>query len=81
MGQQYHFTGEWPHSDLLDRVRENFRRRFARVADDCREQLIALYGDEQGRQVKYAEAFEICEYGRQPSDEELRKLFPMLPEK
>jgi LmbE family N-acetylglucosaminyl deacetylase len=65
----------------LDRVRENFRRRFARVADNCREQLIALYGDEQGRQVKYAEAFEICEYGRQPSDEELRKLFPIQPEK
>jgi hypothetical protein len=41
--------------------------------------LIALYGDEQGRQVKYAEAFETCEYGRQPSDEELRQLFPFLP--
>lgn len=29
-------------------------------------------------QVKNAEAFEICEYGRQPSDDEIRKLFPML---
>ncbi len=63
----------------LERVRENFRRRFARVADRCRNKLVELYGEEQGRQVKYAEAFEICEYGRQPSDKELRQLFPMLP--
>jgi len=29
--------------------------------------------------VKHAEAFEVCEYGRQPNDDDLRKLFPMLP--
>jgi hypothetical protein len=29
--------------------------------------------------VQYAEAFEICEYGRQPNKEELRKLFPFFP--
>jgi len=28
--------------------------------------------------VKYAEAFEICEYGRQPDHEELKKLFPFF---
>jgi hypothetical protein len=28
--------------------------------------------------VTDAEAFEICEYGRRPGDEEIRKLFPML---
>ena len=28
--------------------------------------------------TKHAEGFEICEYGRQPSDEEIKKLFPML---
>ncbi len=60
-------------------VRESFRRRFAAIADDCRGKLIALYGEEAGRQVRYAEAFEICEYGRQPSPEELRRLFPFLP--
>ena len=61
------------------RVRESFRRRFAAVADRCREKLIEFYGAEKGRQVRYAEAFEICEYGRQPSAEELRRLFPFLP--
>lgn len=61
-------------------VRESFRRRFAAIADDCRAKLIELYGAEAGRQVRYAEAFEICEYGRQPSPEELRRLFPFLPQ-
>jgi LmbE family N-acetylglucosaminyl deacetylase len=61
------------------RLRENFRRRSARIADRCRDKLVALYGEEQGQQVKYAEAFEICEYGRQPGKAELRRLFPFRP--
>lgn len=57
---------------LLDLVKQ----RNAAVADHYRERLIAAYGEERGRKVKYAEAFEVCEYGRQPAAEELRKLFP-----
>ena len=63
-----------------ERLRDAFRRRFARVADSGREKLIELYGEEKGKQVQYAEAFEICEYGRQPSKQDLRKLFPFLPQ-
>lgn len=62
-------------------VRESFLRRFAGIADQCRDKLIELYGEELGRKVRYAEAFEICEYGRQPSKEELLQLFPFLPKK
>jgi len=62
-------------------VRESFKRRFARVADRCRDKLIELYGEQAGRKVKYAEAFEICEYGRRPTKEELLQLFPFLPER
>jgi len=65
----------------LEQVREHFKRRFAGVADNCREQLIELYGEQAGRQVKYAEAFEICEYGRRPGKDELRRYFPFYPEK
>jgi hypothetical protein len=36
------------------------------------------YGEDKGRAVKYAEAFEVCEYGRQPSAEELKRLFPFF---
>jgi len=44
-----------------------------------REALIRWYG-EKGESVRHAEGFEVCEYGRQPSEKELRRLFPMLPE-
>jgi N-acetylglucosamine malate deacetylase 1 len=50
-------------------------------ADRYRDSLVRWYGEEQGREVKYAEAFEICEFGHQPSEAEIRKLFPFLPER
>ena len=62
-----------------DQVRNGFKRRFAPIADRCRDKLIELYGPDAGKAVRYAEAFEICEYGRQPTKDELRKLFPFLP--
>lgn len=66
------------HAAAIERVREGFKRRAARIADSCRDKLIELYGEDEGRAVKYAEAFEVCEYGRQPTKEELRKLFPFI---
>lgn len=36
------------------------------------------YGKEKSSQARYAEAFEICEYGTQPSQTEIKRLFPML---
>jgi LmbE family N-acetylglucosaminyl deacetylase len=39
------------------------------------------YGEGPGLQARYLEAFEICEYGRQPSDDEIRDLFSFLPAK
>ena len=59
-------------------VRENFQRRFASIADQFRNKLVELYGEEKGKKIRYAEAFEVCEYGRQPSDAELRALFPFV---
>jgi len=32
----------------------------------------------EGKAVKCAEAFEICEYGTQPSSQELLAIFPFL---
>ncbi len=57
-------------------VRERFRARFAGPANRFRGQLAQWYGKEKADQIKHAEAFEICEYGRRPGKEELRKLFP-----
>ena len=61
-----------------ERLRENLRRRYANEANRFRDKLCELYGEEKGKQVKYAEAFEICEYGRQPSPAEIRRLFPFF---
>jgi LmbE family N-acetylglucosaminyl deacetylase len=52
--------------------------RYAAVANQYRDALARWYGPEKAKNVKYAEAFEICEYGRQPSQDELRKLFPFF---
>jgi len=60
------------------RVRESFTAQFEATADKYRDKLIELYGPEKGRKVKCAEAFELCEYGRQPSASELRLLFPFF---
>jgi LmbE family N-acetylglucosaminyl deacetylase len=60
-------------------VRRRFDSRFASTANQFREQLIDWYGKQQAGKIKYAEAFEICEYGRRPSKEEIRKLFPFFP--
>jgi LmbE family N-acetylglucosaminyl deacetylase len=62
-----------------EQAREGFKRRAAHTADRFRDKLVELYGPEQGKLVKYAEAFEVCEYGRRPSKEEIRKLFPFYP--
>ncbi|MND04370.1 hypothetical protein D3C83_246040 [compost metagenome] len=43
-----------------------------------RKALEKWYGAARAAQIQHAESFEICEYGRQPSDDDLKKLFPML---
>jgi hypothetical protein len=46
------------------------------VAKKYRTRLVELYGKERGGKVQHAEAFELCEYGSQPSLAGLRQLFP-----
>jgi LmbE family N-acetylglucosaminyl deacetylase len=55
---------------------EQVKSRSAAVADKYRERLVALYGQERGSKVRYAEAFELSQYGRQPSVDELKAMFP-----
>ena len=51
-----------------------------KFSPEWREALEKRYGAEAAR-IQHAEAFEITEYGRQPSEEEIRKLFPFFPPK
>jgi LmbE family N-acetylglucosaminyl deacetylase len=59
-----------------EEVRRDLARRYAGYADKYREALIKRYGEEQGRKIRYAQAYEVCEYGRQPSPDELKQMFP-----
>jgi len=50
-------------------------QRFFAVDPAWKPSLVKWYGP-KADSIKQVEAFEICEYGRRPSDEELKKLFP-----
>ena len=52
--------------------------RAVKITPEVRTALEKWYGKDKAAQVQHAEAFEICEYGAQPGDEELKRLFPML---
>jgi LmbE family N-acetylglucosaminyl deacetylase len=76
-------------SGRLDQVPETEKERLNWLAewrkpgitDEMQESLKKWYGEEKIPEIQYAEVFEICEYGRRPSDEEIRELFPMLGKK
>lgn len=51
-----------------------YRVRFAKTAARFRDRLIELYGPEKGAKIRYAEAFEVCEYGS-PMKDEILALF------
>lgn len=69
--------GEAKHEERRKTVHDGFAKRDRATAEKYRDQLVAWYG-EPGRSITSAEAFEICEYGRQPTKDELRTLFPFF---
>ncbi len=54
----------------------SFKERNENLANRYRESLIELYGEETGNAIRYAEAFQLAEFGRQVTVEELKNLFP-----
>jgi LmbE family N-acetylglucosaminyl deacetylase len=77
---------EWlPWVDhTLDRIpkdaagRLNYLRgqRVQQISAETRKTLERRYGAERAKTVRYVESFELCEYGRRATLEELDKLFP-----
>ena len=59
-------------------LKERWIARQGAEATRARAALAQWYGEERGKAVKYAESFEICEYGRQPTPDEIRQLFPFF---
>ncbi len=70
----------------LDQVPKDVSRRESwlasnrkvRITPEVRSTLEKWYSKEYAAKVQHAEAFEICEYGNQPVEAEIRRLFPML---
>ena len=61
----------------LDWLKSTWSEFLERPGRAFRQQLCDTYGEERGGKVVFAEAFEICEFGNQPTREELRELFPV----
>ena len=83
---QMYEWGPWTRG-ILDQVPEGeeerlqwFRENRFRggVSDAQLEGLKKWYGEEKAAQFRFAESFEIAEYGRYPTDDEIRMIFPML---
>jgi len=64
--------------DVTERKKWLASQRERPISPAVRKALEKWYGTKKAAQVKDAESFELCEYGRRPTDDELRKLFPML---
>lgn len=62
----------------LDEVRKIWNDRSGNEAESYRNALVRWYGEKRSNAVKYAEVFEICEYGHQPTDAEIKRLFPFF---
>src|SRR5712692_1782957 len=54
------------------------KQRFIDRADGWRDARRKWYGPQAGK-VPFAQAFEMTEYGRRPSEDEIRKLLPFFP--
>ena len=61
-------------------VRSGFEQRYAGYAKRFQGKLAEFYGQDKAGSIHYAEAFEICEYGKRPNTDELKKLFPFFGE-
>jgi len=83
-GSEEHVKSVPPASDEVGRrawLKRRWGARQSSEAEKYRDLLIKLYGEEKGKAVRYAETFEICEYGRRPSAAEIKTLFPFYDAK
>ncbi|WP_301921058.1 PIG-L deacetylase family protein [Ferruginibacter sp.] len=72
-----HYLNEVP-KNKSDRLKWLATKWVEPITPAIKTSLAKWYGKDKAAQAKYAEAFEICEYGAQPDEAEIRKLFPML---
>lgn len=66
-------TEDTTDEEILAQTR-GYSVRFAKTAIRFRDKLIERYGEE-GKKIRYAEAFQLSEYGKKPSQEMIDELF------
>lgn len=62
----------------LEWLKQQWITENKKIANEYREQLIGYYGESRGDNIKYAEAFEVSEYGSSVTEQNLSVLFPFL---
>ena len=72
------YADEVPEDESERRTyfRDRAAQKPAAQADRFRDALVAKYGEPRGREVRYAEAYEVSEYGAPLTEELSRALFP-----
>lgn len=58
--------------ERLKWLAESRKPQLTKEKNDC---LVKWYGSARAREIKWSESFEVCEYGRQPTESEIRQLF------
>ena len=64
-------TEDTTDEEILASKSHGYAVQFAKTAARFRKELIERYGKERGSKIRYAEAYEVCEYG-EPLTEELK---------
>ncbi|MBL7698635.1 MAG: PIG-L family deacetylase [Chitinophagaceae bacterium] len=72
-----HYSEKVP-ADTTQRKKWLHEFQAGEIIPEVRQSLEKWYGKEHAANVKYAEAFEVCEYGAQPDEARRKQLFPML---
>jgi LmbE family N-acetylglucosaminyl deacetylase len=75
-----HYSDQVP-KNKADRKKWLAGTRGGKITPEVRASLEKWYGKSKAPWIEHAEAFEICEYGAQPSDDDIRRMFPMLGKK
>ena len=72
-----HYADQVP-AGKEDRIKWLAKHEAEVILPGARTLLEKWYGKERGAKIEHAEAFEICEYGAQPNEAEIKRLFPMI---
>ena len=69
-------TADTTDEEIMAASSQGYAVRYAKTAARFRKELIEKYGEEKGSKIRYAEAFEVGEYGSPLTEELKQKLFP-----